>query len=102
MYFKANKTALQAFTLKQCVRSVIYTFYSSIARRWAHRCAPFYKSLAPMPLNVLIQHRGRVSGVKGCMGVCGGVGGVKRRLFEVFSGEEEGGGWGGLHRAQGR
>lgn len=46
-----------------------------------------------MPLNVLIQHRGRVSGVKGCMGVCGGVGGVKRRLFEVFSGAEEGGGW---------
>lgn len=46
-----------------------------------------------MLLNVLIQHRGRVSGVKGCRGGVVGGGCVKRRLFEVFSGDEEGGGW---------
>lgn len=39
-----------------------------------------------MLLNVLIQHRGRVSGVKGSTG------GGRRRWFEVFSGDEEGGG----------
>lgn len=54
--------------------------------------ARFHKSFALMLLNVLIQHRGRVSGVKGSTG---GGGGGGLRCFQEMKRVVEGG---GLHR----